>query len=138
MKRKLTVLSTRLARYRKSRARRIDNKKFDNSKRSFYRDLGKQGDDTSNQQYPTKEAVTAFCKQQLETPAFYNREALWIGMEQKQYQTNLVCEYDMLTAEDMTNVMKAANWKGPGLEKLHNYWLKKFRCMHQRLAELTS
>ena len=58
-------------------------------------------------------------------------------MEQQRCQTNPVCEFDMLTAEDVTNVMKeAANWKGPGLDKLHNYCLKKFRCMHQRLVEL--
>ena len=63
-------------------------------------------------------------KQQLETSAGYSREVSWIGMEQ-------------LTAEDVTNVMKkAANWKGPGPDKLHNNCLKKSRCMNQLLAEL--
>ena len=100
----------------------MDNKKFDNSQKSFYRDWGKQGDDTSNQQYPTKEAVTAFWKQQLETPAFYNREASLIGMEQQRCQINSVRKFDMLTAEDVTNVMKKiANWKGTGPDNLHNY-----------------
>ena len=43
----------------------------------------------------------------------------------------------MLTHQDMADILrKAANWKGPGPEKVHNYWLKKFRCLHQRLAEL--
>ena len=48
-----------------------------------------------------------------------------------------MCEFGILTAEDVTNVMKkAAKWKGPGPDKLRNYWLKKFRSMHQYLAEL--
>ena len=43
----------------------------------------------------------------------------------------------MLTHQGIADIRrKAANWKGPGPEKVHNYWLKKFRCLHQRLAEL--
>jgi hypothetical protein len=44
--------------------------------------------------------------------------------------------FSEITPDDITEVTKHThNWTATGIDNLHNFWLKKFTCMHSLLAK---
>ena len=42
---------------------------------------------------------------------------------------------EITTSKVRNQLKKTPNWKPPGIDELHGYWLKNFRALHQRMAE---
>ena len=48
-------------------------------------------------------------------------------------------EWKDLTVEELrVNMTRPANWKSPGPDRLTNFWIKQFKCLHKSMAEAYS
>ncbi len=61
----------------------------------------------------------------------HNRQAEWLDeLKGLQQQKGFQIDVDMVKRQ----VKKVPNWKAPGPDHMHGYWLKNFRTLHERMA----
>lgn len=137
LKQKLAATKTRLNRYKKCSRRKWQNKQFSCNERKFYRDIKSkmsQQDEISTENMPTSEDVFHFWSSVWSSTKEHNITASWI-MEEKRNNADVE---DMLAPEVTDTVLSniisnTHNWKGTGSDNIHNYWYKKFTCIHSYL-----
>ena len=85
---------------------------------------------------PRQQAVEQFWKDILENEKSYNFESNWIDVEETLYKKMKSPEWKKLEINEMTAVIRFShNWKTPGADKIHNFWLKYLTSMHKQLLE---
>lgn len=132
---KLSAYSNRLRRYKKSQHRKDQNRCFNSDQNGFYRQL-KQSESPTSEDIPTKEAVEEYWANIWENPQQHNVNAEWLQKERDWAQNVHPMQCSDITTEELKHaVNKVCNWKSPGPDNLHNYWLKKFTCAHVVLAQ---
>lgn len=133
-KQKLQALSKRLRRYKKSNQRRKDNKNFETNQKMFYRNLNNE---QKIENPPDINDITQFWKNIWSNPVEHSEHPEWVEVEKE--ATKDVNEMQKLTIEpdDVTlATKKLLNWKAPGPDKIHNYWLKYFTSTHEPQANI--
>ena len=105
-----------------------------NDAKKFYRQITARQIKVTNP--PEQQAVELFWKDILENEKSYNFEANWIDVEETLYKEMKSPEWKKLEINEMTTVIKFShNWKTPGADKVHNFWLKYLTSMHKQLLE---
>lgn len=130
LKQKLNAASSRLKRYITCTNRKIQNTKFINNEKIFYRNLTSNNRDTSNQslETPSSETLREFWANIWENPVYHNNLADWVS-EATPEIPEMECEAIPIdTFIDVIN--RTHNWKSPGTDNIHNYWYKKFTSVH--------
>jgi hypothetical protein len=135
LKQKLSVVATRMKRYKESNKRKRDNAVFEKEGKNFYRKMS-ESNNTRSTIYPTHEQIETFWKNQLSIPLRsqnqscleYENERM-IGFQEMQYE-------EISTNEISNIIRKLHNWKSPGTDKIQNFWYKRFTCTHGKLAQL--
>lgn len=57
-----------------------------------------------------------------------------MNSEEEQHSTMQKMSQHVISPEIFAvKIRKTCNWKAPGSDKIHNYWLKKFTCLHPKL-----
>ena len=85
---------------------------------------------------PEQQAVQQFWKEILENEMSYNFEANWIDVEEPLHKEMKSPEWKKMEINEMTTVIKFShNWKTPGIDKVHGFWLKYLPSMHKQLNE---
>ena len=131
---KLQVKAQRLKRYSKRNDQFHQNRIFKNDAKQFYRQITARQSKVTNP--PEQQAVELFWKDILENEKSYNIEANWIDVEETLYKEMKSPEWKKLEINEMTTVIKFShNWKTPGADKVHNFWLKYLTSMHKQLLE---
>ena len=65
-------------------------------------------------------------------PVTHNKEAAWLQEIRAKENERMRRRFP----ESVRNqLMRIPNWKAPGPDEVHGYWLKNFRVLHQKLAE---
>lgn len=126
LKQKLNAASSRLKRYLTCTNRKVQNTKFTNNEKVFYRNLTSSNNDTTNQnlQTPSPEALREFWANIWENPVQHNDHADWVN-EATPETPEMV--FDFIPIDTFIDVLKRThNWKAPGTDNIHNYWYKKF------------
>lgn len=132
-KQKLKVYAARLARYKESNQRKIDNRLFKNNEKGFYKKLSSKNIPEINP--PTQEQITEYWKGIWSTPVQHNNAAEWIQQEEQRQKNIQPQENIEVTTEGLTEIInRTHNWKCPGVDNIHNFWYKKFTTTHQHLA----
>lgn len=135
LKQKLSLYSGRLRRYKNSNNRKQDNKLFENNEKEFYRRLNQCRDEQPTE-YPTKQQVDNFWRGQLSSPVPCNINANWIKETQNSQDYDQM-QFQPYTTEEVGRIISQLhNWKAPGPDGLHNYWIKKLSRTHQQLTIL--
>lgn len=137
IKQKLAKLNVRLQRYETTIKRKAQNAQFKNNEKLFYRNLN-AGNVESNVDLPlpTKEDLQSFWGGIWSTPVEHNRAARWIEKEREKFRNVPEMVWEGIRPLEITKVInKAHNWKSPGLDNIHNYWLKSFTQTHKYLAK---
>ena len=131
---KLQVKAQRLKRYSKRNDQFHQNRIFKNDAKKFYKQITARQIKVTN---PSEQlAVEQFWKDILENEKSYNFEANWIDVEETLYKEMKSPEWKKLEINEMTTVIKFShNWKTPGADKVHNFWLKYLTSMHKQLLE---
>lgn len=134
LKQRLIVLNNRLSRFLKRRKQYQQNADFINQPSKLYDQL--RGNQIVITEPPTKENIESFWGPIYKTQKQFNKDAKWL----KEYETSINYEeatYRNITKEDFTKSTSSfANWKSPGIDKLHNFWWKSLSSIHQRASEI--
>ncbi|XP_015190765.1 PREDICTED: uncharacterized protein LOC107074124 [Polistes dominula] len=133
-KQKLAVYAARLERYNESYKRKIENRTFLNSERTFYRKLNIEQEIGHIQ--PTKKEITTFWTQIWSNTAEHNTHATWITDEKQKYEDMPEQAEYKITEDELKNTIRSThNWKHPGPDHIQNYWYKKFTTTHPYLTQ---
>lgn len=138
IKQRLAVNANRLRRYRESQKRRDQNKEFSINQKAFYRQLGSQADNSENIQTPLQKSnALNYWKSIWTKEGQHNPSAKWLQLERNrlekiQYMTDYKIEVDELREA----TTKLSNWRAPGIDGVHNYWLKVFHTLHGKATEI--
>lgn len=133
LKQKLRVQATRLKRYTESNNRKIENKKFEESEKYFYKSIRNNNIEVTSP--PDESDPTEFWKNIWSNPIEHNKEAPWIRKE-SQNEIEAQGENHHITEEEIsTSIRKTGNWKAPGLDGIQNFWLKRLTNTHSKISE---
>lgn len=68
-------------------------------------------------------------------PEAADLDAPWLKQVQRGVSELIEMEQPIISRSDIENVLKKAkNWKAPGPDKIHNFWLKSFTSTHGPLS----
>lgn len=134
LKQQLDVKSSRLRRYQISDKRKVQNKLFNSSQKSYYRNLHKSHE-PQNEGVLQIEDAERFWSNIWSNPAQHNNQAQWINDVKEWGKENLrMSPIDITSKSVLEAIEKLQNWKAPGPDQIHNFWLKRFRSIHSYLA----
>lgn len=134
LRQRLSVKANRLRRYRESAKRREHNTLFSRIEKSFYRSL-RESKGVKVSQPPTSDEVEEFWSGIWANEIEHEEDATWIKSEEDRVAEVPVMGNVEFTVEDVTSaVNKSQNWKAPGPDGIHNFWLKRLPCVLPYLA----
>lgn len=133
LKQRIIAQADKLQRYQKRINQFRQNREFQYDQRRLYSKL--QGEIRSEP--PDAEESVAFWKALWGDPKIHKQDAEWITTAKKSYTS--VAEQNNFKFS-LENVQQAArrikNWKAPGPDQLHGFWLKKLTSLHNHLERL--
>lgn len=140
LKQKLSALCSKRQKYMQSLDRKTQNNLFRKNEKAFYRKLGKnrnRNESSNSEDSPTTQQVSEFWSRIWCNEVKHNEEASWINSEQSNYESISQTQFNSITTDDLFTVLKRAhNWKAPGLDRIQNFWYKRFSAAHRILARL--
>ncbi|XP_066248158.1 uncharacterized protein [Euwallacea similis] len=104
------------------------------SEKIFYRALKTDSKDLDSK-FSINETIEWFWREQLEILARCNIKASWSTKERGIVQEYNEMQHESFTTDNVSNIIRETHtWKAPGPDEVQNYWLKKFRCTHEKLT----
>ena len=65
----------------------------------------------------------------------HNEKATWLEEEEEMMKSKPQLMWREFELEEVTNTSKRlSNWKGPGHDQVHNFWLKHLYSLHGELT----
>ncbi|XP_030760815.1 uncharacterized protein LOC115885926 [Sitophilus oryzae] len=136
LKQQLAVHTDKLKRYKRSHLRRMHNAQFTQNERCFYRNLGNKAN-KENPQHPNaidSNQLNQYWNNIWSSQGEHQINAAWINQEREKHQ-NVRMEDTIITLRDVESaIKKLPNWRSPGHDGIHNFWLKKFSATYNHLA----
>lgn len=133
LKQRIAAWGKRIRRYSERVARFCENRLFASDQRKFYRTLEQRGV-ASTGVGPDKDALIAFWRDIWSHPVSH-REGDWIDGVKDVCAGLPTMEPISISSDDVLAAIRSApNWKTPGIDGLHMYWLKWFPSCHAILA----
>lgn len=134
LKQKLSVICSRLRRYGESYSRRVQNATYARNQRSFFRSLNESQQSAQTIQFSVTEAKE-YWGGLWGLPAQHAEHAEWITAEGTRHANTPGMNFADVTEEEVRRAINISkNWRGPGLDRVQNFWYKKFTSVHSRLA----
>jgi hypothetical protein len=133
LKQRVVATATKLQRFDRRRDQYRQNRQFQFNQKRLYADL--QGEEQS--QPPNPDAAVKFWSELWGNKVDHMKSAKWIAETKK--ETSRIEEQPMieLSAENVgRNARRMKNWKAPGPDQVHGFWLKKLTSLHGPLAQL--
>ncbi|XP_063825313.1 uncharacterized protein LOC135074861 [Ostrinia nubilalis] len=134
LKQKVYAWANRIRRYKERVNRYWQNRVFQSDQRRVYR--GWEGSDqrVSNGQLPDVNTMIDFWRGIWSMPVEHT-EGDWMRVIERECETIESMGSIVIDPEDVSSAISTAqNWKSPGPDGLHNFWIKWIRCSHDRLA----
>ncbi|XP_050554711.1 uncharacterized protein LOC126911475 [Spodoptera frugiperda] len=134
LKQRIYAWANRIRRYKKRVERYTQNRTFQRDQRWVYRNWELKEQTRTDTCLPDADVTTSFWRSIWSAPVCHT-EGDWI--EKVRQKCELVPEMEQIsiTTEDVSNAAyPLANWKAPGPDGLHNFWLRWFTSSHSRLA----
>jgi hypothetical protein len=127
---KLWALKAKRKRYLENEQRRKENQEFSfNRKRLFDRMLKRSSENNVKPEYTETERFwrSIWTPQNPTTTQEYSFEMMTASKQEECF----------ITLQDLRKQLKkTANWKAPGLDGLHGFWVKHLQCFHLRLVSM--
>jgi hypothetical protein len=136
-KQRLVATSHKLKRYEARNEQHRINKMFRECPRKVYYELNNKNKEALTLSESHKEEIRQYWEHLWGTSVKHNEKSVWMNDAEKDCevirdQTNI-----SITVEDIkTKITNMSNWKAPGPDRIHVFWLKKFTTLHERLANL--
>lgn len=133
LKQRIAAWGKRIRRYSERVARFRENRLFGSDQRKFYRSL-EQREVPSAGERPEKDALISFWRGIWSQPVVH-REGPWLDdVEDACAEIQPMGPVSISQDDVKCALRKAPNWKTPGSDGLHTYWLKGFPACHATLA----
>ena len=133
LRQKLKALNNRLSRYLKREKQFKQNKDFLDKPSKLFDEL--RGNRITIESPPEEEEVVKFWRPLFETKKLYNKHATWLPEYITTANNIIPASYTSITESEIEKeTSKFANWKSPGIDKLQNFWWKKFSKIHKTTA----
>lgn len=133
LKQKAATMGTKIRRYRESNKRKEHLRLFEKDQKKFYRRLNEETK-ISNNGLPAKEDMCKFWNSMWGQGVNHSDE-YWLAEEEDRNQELEQMADIKIEKEDVQKAIATTqNWKTPGTDKLHNFWLKHFSALHGHLA----
>jgi len=135
LRQKVAAAGKKLSRY----TSRVDsfhqNRKFVSDQHGFYKELCSEMEPTHGSRLPNSSEVVNFWSTLWGNTAPHNAEASWIPSVDASLHNLNTQENITVTPRLVTSVAKRLNnWKSPGPDCVHNFWIKHLTNLHGRLA----
>ncbi len=134
LKQEVKAIAGRIRRYKDNEERRKQNQMFNGNEKLFYRKYLNQSVKVS--QLPEKEEIEKFWKNILENEPSINETPQWIqGIEKKAMKIENSI-FSGITLEKLKeSIIKTQNWKATGIDRVHNYYIKKLSATHNSILK---
>ena len=135
-KQKLQALKARKKRYIEAVKRRKQNEDFQHNRKKLFQEI--LGSSNGPDQTPDEKECESFWRSIWTTDAVENESTNDIIQKVTSYLEGTERQAEcVITTEDLKKQLrKTPNWKAPGIDGLHAFWLKKLTNLHARLATL--
>jgi hypothetical protein len=132
---KLNIYSKRLKRYKNNKQRKFENKLFRNNEKLFYKNLA-DNKTQNNNGIPNINEIKEFWSNIWSNEVQFNNQAEWIPNLENEIPDSNNPHHIQISLEILVkNINSSHNWKSPGGDQIHNFWLKKFTCIHKCLLD---
>ncbi|XP_022814502.1 uncharacterized protein LOC111348202 [Spodoptera litura] len=134
LKQKIYAWANRIRRYKKRVKRYTQNRTFQRDQRWVYRTWEQKEQTRTDACLPNVDAMNSFWRSIWSAPVSHI-EGDWI--EEVEGKCELIPEMEpiFITSEDVSKAANPlANWKAPGPDGLHNFWIRWFISSHSCLA----
>ncbi|XP_075985622.1 uncharacterized protein LOC142982823 [Anticarsia gemmatalis] len=136
LKQKVYAWANRIKRYKKRVARYTQNRMFQSDQKWIYRDWERSDQSVGNMGLPDADSTNTFWRSIWSVPVDHT-EGVWMREVERACEPVERMPAINIETEDVANAVRSlANWKSPGPDGLHNFWLKWLRSSHARLASL--
>ena len=134
LKQRLTALAARLKRYDARAQQWRQNQLFRNNQRMLYEEL--DGKTRNQQAIPDAEESKHFWSDLWDKNVKHNNKAKWLE-EQEKETASVVRQEDIQISVGSVRqqLRRMPNWKSPGPDEIHGFWLKNLRSLHPRIAQ---
>ncbi|CAH2063853.1 unnamed protein product, partial [Iphiclides podalirius] len=133
LKQRITAWGKRIRRYSERTARFSQNRLFQSDQKRLYKSLERPMS-CGTGQGPDQADTVAFWRSLWSEPVDHS-EGPWTQVVASQCADITPMDPVVITPDDVSEaVRRAPNWKSPGLDGLHHYWLKGFVVCHAVLA----
>ncbi|CAG4951360.1 unnamed protein product [Parnassius apollo] len=133
LKQRIAAWGKRIRRYTERSTRFNQNRLFQSDQKRLYKSLERlivSGTGPA----PNQTDTVAFWRSLWSEPVNHN-EGPWTAVVVSQCTGITLMDPVTITPDDVAEaVRRAPNWKSPGLDRLHHYWLKGFMVCHAVLA----
>jgi hypothetical protein len=133
LKQRIVAMGAKLKRFDRRRNQYLQNRQFQYNQKRLYTDL--QGEEQNKP--PNPEEAVQFWSELWGNEVDHKKSANWIS-EMKKETSNIETQHMIsINAEKITKATRRMkNWKAPGPDQIHGYWLKKLTSLHEPLAQL--
>jgi len=128
LRQNIKAIQHRLNRYIHKKTVRQQNSLFSSNQHRFYQQLNHQTTCTSP---PPKKETLQFWSDLWSVPKNFNSNASWIS---SMAAPSNAMSFECVALDVFHHVLKKIpNWKSPGLDLIHGFWIKKFSSLHSYL-----
>ncbi|CAG5013250.1 unnamed protein product [Parnassius apollo] len=133
LKQRIAAWGKRIRRYTERSTRFNQNRLFQSDQKRLYKSL-ERPIVSGTGPAPNQADMVAFWRSLWSEPVNHN-EGPWTEVVASQCASITPMDPVIITPDDVAEaVRRAPNWKSPGLDGLHHYWLKGFMVCHSVLA----
>ena len=133
LKQRIVATASKLKRYEQRILQFRQNRLFVIDQKKVYQEL--DGQTWDNTIIPDAQESCKFWSDIWDQPVVHNEKAEWIKEVKIKYSTIQKQEQMYIDVSKIKQQLrKTANWKAPGPDGVHGYWLKEFTKMHGRIA----
>ena len=131
IKQRIVAKASKIKRYTNRIKQFNDNKLFNANQSRFFKNLeGGEGNTIA----PNPQEATQFWSNIWAKSVNHNENAEWIERVEEKLEGDKQ-ENIHISAEDLKGQVRSMpNWKGPGPDGIHGYWLRSFTSIHEKLA----
>jgi hypothetical protein len=120
----LNIYSKRLKRYKNNKQRKFENKLFRNNEKLFYKNLA-DNKTQNNNGIPNINEIKEFWSNIWSNEVQFNNQAEWIPNLENEIPDSNNPHHIQISLEILVkNINSSHNWKSPGGDQIHNFWLK--------------
>ena len=134
LKQHVKALGKKIERYDNRIKHYHQNKMFQTNQKDLYKELNETTKTKTNAK-PNKDEVRTFWSDLWSKEKHHNTNAQWLKDVQQEYD-DVREQQDLIFTREKVKKMakKIKNWKAPGKDEVHGYWIKHLTNLHERIA----